>query len=235
MTRLRLLPLTVAAMAGLGLVKAEAVWRGAWTPASVVAPPALAGIVPPARAQEAVPPARAQEAVPPPARAQQAVPPARAPSTAQPAAPHAAVPVLADPQAATERGVLEALRQRRTEIESREAQVLLRETVLAATERRLAQRVEELTALQRRLEVLESGRGEREEASWRGLVRTYETMRPRDAAAIFDEMEMPVLVQIIDRMGERRAAPVMGAMRPDRARLVTAELARHRNQRSAPQ
>ena len=53
-------------------------------------------------------------------------------------------------------------------------------------------------------------------------------MRPRDAAAIFDELEMPVLVRLMDRMREAKAAPVLGAMRPERARLLTAELARHR-------
>jgi flagellar motility protein MotE (MotC chaperone) len=53
-------------------------------------------------------------------------------------------------------------------------------------------------------------------------------MRPRDAAAIFDELDLPVLVQILGHMGERKAAPVLGAMKPERARTITAELARHR-------
>ena len=71
----------------------------------------------------------------------------------------------------------------------------------------------------------------REEAGWRGLVRTYENMRPREAAAIFEELELPVLIQILDRMGERKMAPVIGAMRPEKARVLTAELARHRANR----
>ena len=71
--------------------------------------------------------------------------------------------------------------------------------------------------------------GEREEAGWRQMVKLYEGMRPRDAAAIFDDLESPVLLQILDRMGERKAAPVLGAMKPERARLLTAELARHRS------
>ena len=218
MIRIRLLPMSVVAMGALGLVKAEAVWRGAWTPAAVVAAPAAAGVVSPARAESAPQPAAARPAAPAPAT------PAAVPAVPPP-----------DPQAQAERAVLESLRQHRQDLEAREQQIALRETVLAATERRLTERVTELTALQRRLEALEAGRGEREEAAWRGIVRTYETMRPRDAAAIFDELEMPVLVQIIDRMGERRAAPVIGAMRPERARLATAELARHRTRRGAEQ
>ena len=37
-----------------------------------------------------------------------------------------------------------------------------------------------------------------------------------------------MLVQVVDRMREAKAAPVLGAMRPERARLLTTELARHR-------
>jgi flagellar motility protein MotE (MotC chaperone) len=154
--------------------------------------------------------------------------PAPAPRTAAPPAPAAPEPV-----AEAERALLEQLRARRTEIESREQAVAAQEVVLQAAERRLARRVEELSALQQRLEALDRGRAEREEAGWRGLVRTYEAMRPRDAASIFDELEMPVLVEILDRMAERKAAPVIGAMRPERARMVTAELARHRARRTA--
>jgi flagellar motility protein MotE (MotC chaperone) len=91
-----------------------------------------------------------------------------------------------------------------------------------------------MAALLARLEKLEPARNEREEAGWRGRVKTYETMRPRDAAAVFDELDMPVLVQIVDRMRESKTAPVLGAMRPDRARLLTSELARHRNRANDP-
>ncbi|MBR0674493.1 hypothetical protein GXW76_25225 [Roseomonas soli] len=139
----------------------------------------------------------------------------------------------ADPAAQAERALLEQLRARRAEIEAREQAVAAQEVMLQAAERRLSRRIEELAALQQRLEGLDRARGDREEAGWRGLVRTYETMRPRDAAAIFNDLEMPVLVEILDRMGERKAAPVIGAMRPEQARLVTTELARHRARRTA--
>ena len=62
-------------------------------------------------------------------------------------------------------------------------------------------------------------------------MKLYEGMRPRDAAAIFDDLDMPVLVPIVDRMREARAAPVMAAMRPERARALTAELTRLRAER----
>jgi len=208
--RPRLLPVAILAMAALFVVKAGALLGMARGPAAVVAP-ALA----------ADPPA----AIPAPVRADR---PAAAPVPAAAAAPVAAGP----PAEQAERALLEQLRARRGEIEAREQAVQAQEVVLQATERRIARRVEELVALQQRLETLERGRAEREEAGWRGLVRTYEAMRPRDAAAIFNELEMPVLVEILDRMGERKAAPVIGAMRAEQARLVTTELARHRARRN---
>jgi flagellar motility protein MotE (MotC chaperone) len=212
--RPRLLPAAIAAMAALFAVKAEglfAVLRGA------------APGVAPARAADPPP------AAPAPAPVSAARPSAPAPAPAPQALPLAAP----DPAVAAERALLEQLRVRRAEIEAREQAVVAQEVVLAATERRLARRVEELAALQQRLEALDRARAEREEAGWRGLVRTYEAMRPRDAAAIFNDLDMPVLVEILDRMGERRAAPVIGAMRAEQARAVTAELARHRARRTA--
>ncbi|MGG5808798.1 MotE family protein [Falsiroseomonas sp. CW058] len=171
------------------------------------------------------------DAVPAQAQAQpQPAPPAAPP--APPAAPAAAAPAPAE--AAAERSVLEALRARRAEIDAREQAAAAREVVVAAAERRLMQRVEELSAMQGRLEALERERASREEAGLRGLVRLYEGMRPRDAAAIFDDLDMPVLVRIVDRMREAKAAPVLGAMRPDRARQLTAELARLRAERPDP-
>jgi flagellar motility protein MotE (MotC chaperone) len=211
--RLRLLPAVMVLLGTLAATKLEGLLRAATTPdASMAQPTAL---VAPAQAQAPAPPATP---APTPAPTQTSAPP-QAPA-AQPA-----------PEAAAERAVLEALRNRRAEIEAREQAALAREQVVIAAERRLAQRVEELTSLQRRLEALERERAAREDAGLRGLVKLYEGMRPRDAALIFDELEMPVLVRIVDRMREAKAAPVMGAMRPDRARGLTAELARLRAER----
>jgi flagellar motility protein MotE (MotC chaperone) len=205
--RLRLLPACFALMALLAVVKAERMWRAGEAPWPVIA--------------------KAQAQAPTPAPT-----PAPAPAAAPAAAPSPGPPGA---EQVAERAVLEQLRARRAAIEQREAQAVARETLVAAAERRLAQRVEDLVALQRRLEALEADRAAREEAGMRGLVKLYESMRPRDAAVIFDELEMPVLVRLMDQMREAKAALVMGAMRPDRARMLTAELARLRAGRVSAQ
>jgi flagellar motility protein MotE (MotC chaperone) len=88
--------------------------------------------------------------------------------------------------------------------------------------------------LQHRLEALEATRKAREDASWQGLVKLYESMKPRDAATIFNDLEMAVLLQVVDRMKEAKAAPVLAAMQPDKARELTAKLADMRTRRDNP-
>jgi len=215
--KLRLLPLALAAMALLVVVKLERMVGGDGAPAQ-----ALAQAPAPA-------PASAQAPAPAPASA-----PAPAPAPAQASAPSPAASPPPTPEALAERAVLESLRARRLEIDRRAEEVAARELLLSAAEHRITQRLEELRALQTRLEGEVRGRDEREEAGIRQLVRVYEVMRPRDAAAILDELEMPILLQVLDRMREAKAAPVLAAMRPERARAATAELSRLRTRSSNP-
>ena len=127
-----------------------------------------------------------------------------------------------------ERQLLQDLRSRRQELDSRERALAEREGVLNAAEQRLNARVSQLAELQAKLEQLEAQRQQHNEANWAGLVKVYEAMRPRDAAAIFNDMDMPVLLQVVDRMKETKVAPVLAAMIPERARFVTSELAKQR-------
>jgi flagellar motility protein MotE (MotC chaperone) len=64
-------------------------------------------------------------------------------------------------------------------------------------------------------------------------VKIFETMKPVEAARIFEQMDMPVLLDIIERMKERNAAPVLAQMHPARAKQVTGELAKRRQPASA--
>jgi len=152
-------------------------------------------------------------------------PPAPAPAAAPASAAESA------PVSDGEKAVLLELRQRRERLDTREAGLAQRESLLAAAEQKLATRIGELQALQKRLEELDAARRQREDASWQGLVKLYEAMKPRDAATIFDDLDMPVLLQVVDRMKEAKAAPVLAAMRPDKARDLTAQLAQMRIRR----
>ncbi len=210
----RLLPLTIAALAVVLAVKTVDLSRHA-TAAFNSAP--AGGVV---SAAHAAVPDKPQAAAPVPTA------PASAPAL-DPSQASAGPPAISD----GERAVLLDLRQRRQELDARDAALAVRESILAATEQKLVARVEELAGLQKKLQDLEAARKQREEAGWQGLVKLYEAMKPRDAAVIFNDLQMPVLLPLVDRMKEAKAAPVLAAMNPDKARDVTAGLAQMRTHR----
>jgi flagellar motility protein MotE (MotC chaperone) len=137
------------------------------------------------------------------------------------------------PEASAPETLVDDLRARRDELMAGEAAVNQRAGLVAAAEKRVEARLSELTALQKQLEKLEADRKQHEEANWQGLVRTYEAMKPREAAAILNDMDMPVLLEVLDRMKELKAAQILGAMKPDRARDATAQLAELRTRHEA--
>ena len=146
----------------------------------------------------------------------------------------APVTLPADPPISdAERATLSALRARHVELDTRAARLDEREALLTAAERRLTDRLKQMTALQTKLEQLEKDRQDRQEINWRGLVKTYEDMRPKDAATIFNDLDNGVLIPVLDRMKDAKAAPILAAMTPERARAVTAQLAQVRLQANA--
>lgn len=241
----RLLPLAMVLMACLIVLKsAHLVQASTGQPAatapvttpsvttpSVTTPAAAQSLPPPAKpplSPKATPPA--SPSAPRPVEAGPAsIPPAPAPAPSEaPAAP------VAQPMTDSERALLEDLRQRREQLEKREAALAQREQALAALQKRLAARVDELQAMQGQLQGLETARKAQDETNWRGLVKVYETMKPRDAATIFNDLDQPVLLAVLDRMKDAKAAAILAAMQPDRARQATAELADMRIRANTP-
>ncbi len=155
---------------------------------------------------------------------------ARPANDASIAAPKPAPTVGPDeaPVSAQERELLLDLRHRKVALDAREAALGTRDEVIAAAEKRLALRFDELATLQKRLEALEANRKARDDANWQGLVKLYEQMKPREAAAILNDLDKPVLLQVVGRMKEARAAPILAAMQPERARELTADMAQAR-------
>jgi flagellar motility protein MotE (MotC chaperone) len=213
----RLLPVTIAALALVLVAKAELLVRSAIgrdEPASVIPATHAAPEAPAATGKSAAKPAQ-QPAEPPPRAADIPVPDGPAPMTDG------------------EKAVLLDLRARRQQLDAQEAALASRESTLAAAQQKLTAQIGELQALQQRLEALDAGRKQQETAAWQGLVKVYEAMKPRDAAAIFNDLGMPVLLAVIDPMKEAKAAAILAAMLPDKARDVTTQLALKRTGRAA--
>ena len=135
----------------------------------------------------------------------------------------------------SEMALLQSLAARRGELDQREASIVEREALLTVAEQRLDEKLAELRALREDLEGMLDQLDEEQEEHLQSLVRIYENMRPGDAARIFDGLDMDVLLQVLQRMSERKTAPILAAMQPERAREVTAELALRRQLPEIPE
>ena len=69
-------------------------------------------------------------------------------------------------------------------------------------------------------------RNEQEAARFKGIITMYENMKPKDAAKVFDRLEMGVLIEIASQIAPRKMSDIMGLMQPEAAERLTVELAR---------
>lgn len=134
---------------------------------------------------------------------------------------------------AAERAVLESLGKRRESLQEQEGQLDLREKLLQATEERIQKRVDELKVLEQRIEAAVEEKKRQEENEVAGLVTMYETMKPKDAARIFDRLSLPILLKVVRQMKPRKMADILAKMSPEAAERLTVAIAS--NAGSTPQ
>ena len=126
---------------------------------------------------------------------------------------------------AAEVDVLSSLSKRRTELDTRARAQDMRENVLAATEKRVDEKIAALKALQTQITALLGQRDAAQEKQVASLVKTYSSMKPKDAARIFDGLSDDVLIPVAQEMKSDALAPVLAAMNPSAAQKLTVKLA----------
>jgi flagellar motility protein MotE (MotC chaperone) len=155
-------------------------------------------------------------------------PPKPAAPAAEPAKPDGVVvfPDQSPRVSESERAVLERLQSRRQELEQRAREIDIRESLLKAAEKRIESKVEEMKALEGKAAAAAGQRNEQEAARFKGIITMYEGMKPKDAAKVFDRLEMSVLLEIASQIAPRKMSDIMGLMQPEAAERLTVELAR---------
>ena len=113
------------------------------------------------------------------------------------------------------------LSKRRQQIAEQEKALSAREALLLAAERELDAKLRELTGLRTEIEGLLKQQSDEEKARIASLVLVYENMKAKDAARVFNTLDMDVLLEVMSAMSERKIAPIMAEMNPERARAVT--------------
>jgi flagellar motility protein MotE (MotC chaperone) len=164
------------------------------------------------------------------APSQPAKPAVGAPAT--PSAPDTASSTQStDPQSLnpSEIEVLQQLAQRRAELDQRAGELDQRDVLLQAAEKRIDDKIAKLQELQNSIASDVQKRSAEDDARIQSLVKIYEAMKPKDAAQIFEQLDMPVLMSVLPRMKELKTAPILAAMDPVKAKTITTALAAKRS------
>ena len=137
-----------------------------------------------------------------------------------------AEPLAADASGSqAERALLERLQQRREQLDQQARDLDTRENLLRAAEKRIQDRIAELKQLEAGAQGAEAKTVEADNAKVKTLVVMYETMKPKDAARIFNKLDLPILVDVSSAMKPAKLADVLAAMDSDAAKRLTVALA----------
>jgi flagellar motility protein MotE (MotC chaperone) len=126
----------------------------------------------------------------------------------------------------SERAILERLQARRQELEQRAREIEIRESLLKSAEKRIEGRVEEAKATEAKISTATGQKAEQDAARFKSIITMYEGMKPKDAAKVFDRLEMSVLYDIASQIAPRKMSDILGLMQPEAAERLTVELAR---------
>jgi len=130
---------------------------------------------------------------------------------------------------------LQQLSQRRIELDKRAAELSEREVLLQATEKRIDEKIAKLEALQSSIAGTVKQQNADDQARVQSLAHMYEQMKPEDAARVFDQLDVPVVIEMLSLMRELKAAPILAAMDPAKAKAVTIALTDVKNAGDAQQ
>jgi flagellar motility protein MotE (MotC chaperone) len=113
------------------------------------------------------------------------------------------------------------LGERRDALDQREKELEMRSALVEAAEKRLEERTAELKALEDKVNKLVEANKTAEQQQFVSLVAMYENMKPKDAATIFNQLDLPVLLGVVNAMNPRKVAPILARMDPMKAKALT--------------
>jgi flagellar motility protein MotE (MotC chaperone) len=121
--------------------------------------------------------------------------------------------------------VMTGLSKRRRELDERESQINTQANMIAAAEKRVDAKIAQLKTLQAQINTLLVQRDDAQKAQIASLVKTYSTMKAKDAARIFNKLPDDVLIPVAQDMKSDIMALVLANMDADAAKSLTIKLA----------
>lgn len=121
----------------------------------------------------------------------------------------------------SELDLLESLAQRRKQLNEREAALRLKENLLQAAERQIDERIGQLKTLEAKIQTKLKKQDALNDQQYRRLVKIYSSMKPKEAARIFNGLKMPILVDLMRSMKAAAGSQILAKMNAEKARELT--------------
>jgi flagellar motility protein MotE (MotC chaperone) len=130
--------------------------------------------------------------------------------------------------------MLQTLADRRRLLETQEASFHQKSSELKATQYQIDKKITQLNELKETLKKLLDQYNDKDQQKNKNLAKIYENMKPKEAGRIFEILDMPLLLDIMESMKEGKISLILASMNPERAREITAQFMERRRMPPSP-
>ena len=125
-------------------------------------------------------------------------------------------------------GAVSVLLQRKKEaLDRRERTIKARESDILAAEQRMRQQFEELSSLRNEIRERMKDMDDAQLVEVERLVKMFEKMRGKQSAAILQEAEQDIAIEVLRRMGPGKAGAALAGMDKKKAANIAEQMADH--------
>lgn len=121
--------------------------------------------------------------------------------------------------------MLETVREREAQLDEREKAMAIKARVVEAAQEKLRDQMARLEEAEKKLGALLAVADDAAEKDVGKLVASYESMDPKQAGPIFENMDVAFAAGLLSRMKDRSRAQLLGAVAPEKAYAITVFIA----------
>ena len=120
--------------------------------------------------------------------------------------------------------ILQELAERREALDIRSQEIDKRAIQLKVAETEIDKKLQQLKEYEEKLKKLINQYSQQEQENINSLVKLYSSMKPKDAARIFNTMDLEITVAILKGMKPSASSAILSQMNAEKAQAITAEL-----------
>lgn len=120
--------------------------------------------------------------------------------------------------------ILQELAERRESLDVRAKEIDKKAIQLKVAEEEIDKKIKQLKAYEQKLEKLINEYNAKEQENISALVKLYSTMKPKDAARIFNTLDTGITVALLKGMKPATSSAILSQMNAEKAKIVTSEL-----------